>query len=684
MADQREALIQALQNASAAADAGDQAAAADARRLAEALHSMGGGTSAQATGAASAASTPAPVAGALETGLSEALNAATMGLSRRGAAFLDSLTGTKTYQQALALREQQAAADNAANPVSGWVGWGAGSLAGGGLLGVAGRGLVRAGIPGAARVAEAVTPKAADTLRQSAQRLAGAGALGGAAEGLATGAADTAFDAATGNGTGPGLTGTALRAAGGGTVGAIAGPLAGGALGAAGAAGRFVTDRLQGAREGLGQWRLLARKLDADPDELRIFADEIRRRTGQEPNMAMLLQGRQAGVIREIAEANPEVMARRLAAEREAAERALPGQYAQRAEEIAQGGGVVPQGRPLESAAGLDQARRQADEAFFQAPGPVPGTTRADMPVHMDRPTLDRLAADTEFIRAQTPAGSEIRQTVSGLQQAAANPQVTRYSGLRLADVEEMRGALREAHMAGGAGARQAARAADAMRDAGGPAYAAHTAQTAARHDYKAGFDAGFGGDMTNALAAGQPTLAGQQAAGAASGLVSGSVNRAQRGGRAAVQELHRVESDQFQQALGGYAPQVRDELTGAARAFRQGQEALDTMAPSLTSRQLRNPDADATANLADAAIGAVGGSLVTAGHAGKRILARAVGSPRMSPAMQGRLMDDMLSRDPIVRDRAIERLRQAGASLEWLARARQMLAAGAGDAGQM
>lgn len=640
-----------------------------------------------------------PILGALahqaDAAATAFIDTATFGVSPRLAAWLDSQTGGTAYTEALQRRQAAAGALAADAPVASFAGNVGGLVAGGGGLGMAAKAGVKAGARALGQ--EAALAEAGALAGKVFVPQAGSGALNMAANTgrlMASGAAGgAALDAAQALGHDKDVGQAALE---GGLLGGAAGPF-GSVVGSA--AGKVMPLLAPHAEKA---WGKLAKAFGdgMDPQTLARAATEFEAKTGRKASIAELLDARNAGVLRDLGGANQqlglglrqhadevagEFTARATQAEREAAQ-ALPGQWQSAVERTT--------GRRAETVADLNRTREAADEAFFQAPASVPGVTRQDLPATITRREAEELLTHP-MVQRMTRNDPRIQERMAAANEALGNPNVSRIRTFTLNDIENFRAAARDVGERGVAfDKRAASELGDRMVRAGGPDYTQHMAQQAGRRQYIEGFEQGatlrpqFDAD-------GRLLLEGPAAEGFASGLTSGSVRRAQQGGRAAARELEDIESATFQQALRATrGPAEAEELTAAARGLREGYERV-AKGQTEELRTLRtgaeNARASAPASFerpetagdmlrtgADLALTVASPSLGGSAHAASRVL-RGDSSVKLSPKMEQTVLRLVTSRDPKSFEYGIRVLEKAGARRETINELRAATAAAAG-----
>lgn len=205
------------------------------------------------------------------TGINNAGDALSFGLTRRVPAAIGAAVSGKPYKDVLADIDAQRATDAEAHPIAAPVGYVAGTVG---------------NAAGISRAAVGAVPALATVAGQGVRnvgRLMGLGATEGAAQ-----AAGEGSDIATGA-----------------VTGAIAGPVAAGVGKLAVAAGRGVRSMAGGAGRNLSAARILGKRFNLTPEEMRAALDTFQTRNGRAASLADIADLQSRGQLKQFAEKNP-------------------------------------------------------------------------------------------------------------------------------------------------------------------------------------------------------------------------------------------------------------------------------------------------------------------------------------------------------------------------------------------
>lgn len=511
--------------------------------------------------------------------------------------------------------------------------------------------LARKVVPEAAAAAlPYLVPGKADNIAKAGAKLA----LGGAVGGAATSLGENAVKAATGGKVSEDPLYDAGTAA---LTGGIAGPAAGAAVGAAGAALA-------------GPWRYLAKKLDVDPGVLAQRIAQHEAETGQRASVASVMDMRDRGMLKSMAESRPEAGMAFVNAAREGAEdmggaaRTMIERNAAR-----EGMGGVPR-----DVRAFQDARDAPANAFME-------------PLRNSGATV-RISRDDAAMLGSAEAQQFIRQAERGLRgefddaaRAFANPNVSSYNRMTVDDIDLMRRRLTsEIPRMAPDDARAAQGLADRLSDI----------VERQRPGYQASTVAGYGArnEAVEAAKAGQALNpdylrtpgAATEGANAPAAYGEGALRRVYQdagsgpaSARKAVDEL--ATSQNLNDALRHAYGTGTDDIRQGAQALRRGQAALEEIAPGRIVPT--NPIGGEGKVAGDA--GALVVSTFTGSKAGfiNRILRAFPGG--LSDRAAGRLADGLTSRNPAEVAATINALRRGGVADKIIRHLQAGAAAGAG-----
>lgn len=586
--------------------------------------------------------------GGLEAFAVNAADSATFGAASPVAAYVASRLSGRPYDEVRAEQQSYRRELDAENPWSA----GAGSLAGALVPGVGAAKVAGRVAPG---MLARVTPQAGEGAAKTAGRLA----LGGGTAGVVSNLAETGVDIAERElGGADTVSKTPISdAAVAGTIGAVAGPVVGGAVGMARRAGARIADAVRGEQLG-GGWRHIAKKLDVDPDVLsRAMRDYEAATGGQRASIAQVLDMRQQGVLRELGQDSTRAGVVLREAADEAAE-ALPDQMR---DTLRRATGLTRSADEMELA-----TRQPADRFMHDAQGRriadnvdlTPGEIRA-----LRRP---------DFIAATRDLPPELRSRVASALQGQGR--------LSTDELDIMRRHVQswgDAVPGNKATALTLQRQLEDIAERSSPGYKQNVVQaTEAGKLREEGFAAGQSLE-TNTGAAGGALRQGASAEGYAEGLGRRSYDLAGQGPQGAMRAADELSSNRnVQDAFNSaYGTSATEDLVTGARALRQGQRALETVAPSRPGGSGAAEDARGLADVGAATVATIHGSQAGMVHRIAKALPRGI-----SDKTAEQLARMLTSANPREVNQAVANLRRAGAQNSDIAELQSLAARIAGD----
>lgn len=452
-------------------------------------------------------------------------------------------------------------------------------------------------------------------------------------------------------------------------AGAVLGPAVAGAVKLAGPAvsrvAQYVGNKLTGSGAATEApsvskaWQYLAHKIGTDPDELAQLL-EHNRANGVPTSIAGVVNARDAGIISNLADKNPD-LATGLQAGREVAREASPTNMAQAIEQN------IPTDRPqfLQSVATGGQSEtalaNARDRAMDSAMDPIRAT-----PVNMDQDLID-----SPTFQANLPAGRKAAELRTRLNSNQAS----------VGDIDLMRKELGKVPV-GTPGGKEAAALREDINDVMQqqvPAYNEAMQQYGQASKYIQGFQHGNKGnpadnvpEENDALRGALDTIEGMQGHGA--GIYIHARNAALAGADSAVNLAKMLSRNTAGNTLLHAAnPTNAFAVNAAANSVASRARAMNLSTPaSVKVPEEKGFGGEAAQAGASMAVGSPHGAV----HSTFRAIRAALGGSTFSPIAQRQLSIGLNSLDPAVVTQTLNRMRQAGVTNDQIRQIGQRAAA--------